>query len=93
MPTHYHLRVYIAGMTPAASRAIANLKEICAEVSNAHTYEVEVVDIHEHPQLAEDERILATPMVIRTLPPPVRRLVGDLSDRDQAVLGLELREE
>jgi len=82
------LKLYVAGMTPAAERAIANLKNVCAELDLE--YDIEVIDILERPQLAEDERILATPTVVRKLPPPMRSLVGDLSDREQVVVGLDL---
>jgi len=84
------LKVYIAGETPVARRTIANLEKICAEVSNAHEYSVDVIDILKHPQLAKDEKILATPTVVKELPEPVRRVIGDLSDREQALIGLDL---
>ncbi|PIQ95545.1 MAG: circadian clock protein KaiB [Nitrospinae bacterium CG11_big_fil_rev_8_21_14_0_20_56_8] len=84
------LKLYIAGMTPAAHRAIKNLNDICSEISNGAEYVLEVVDILLHPQLAEDEKILATPTVIKKLPPPMRRLIGDFSVKSQVLVGLDL---
>lgn len=88
------LRLYIAGRTPAAERAISNLEQLLAEAYGDEdaTYSIEVVDILERPQLAEDERILATPLVVKKLPPPVRRVVGDLSERERVLVGLDLKE-
>ncbi|TVQ74464.1 MAG: circadian clock protein KaiB [Chromatiaceae bacterium] len=91
--TQYLLRLYIAGMTPAARRAIENLDALMADMAGqAMDMQVEVVDILERPQLAEDERILATPVVVRKLPPPVRRVVGDLSERERVLVGLDILE-
>ncbi|MBK1700407.1 circadian clock KaiB family protein [Thiococcus pfennigii] len=87
------LRLYIAGRTAAASRAIANLEAIVAGLAaEGQQIALEVIDILERPQLAEDERILATPVVIKKLPPPVRRVVGDLSEHDKVLVGLDLKE-
>lgn len=88
------LRLYIAGRTPAAERAIRNLEQLLAEAygDDSEHYSVEVVDITERPQLAEDERILATPVVVKKLPLPVRRVVGDLSERERVLIGLDLKE-
>ena len=91
--TQYLLRLYIAGMTPAARRAIKNLEALTADMAGQELdMQVEVVDILERPQLAEDERILATPVVVRRLPPPVRRVVGDLSERERVLVGLDILE-
>ncbi|AHK79019.1 circadian clock protein KaiB [Ectothiorhodospira haloalkaliphila] len=91
--TQYLLRLYIAGMTPAARRAIKNLEALTADMAGQEMdMQVEVVDILERPQLAEDERILATPVVVRRLPPPVRRVVGDLSERERVLVGLDILE-
>lgn len=87
----YLLKLYITGKTPRTERAIANLRKLCDEVL-AEAYEVEIIDVLENPKLAEDERILATPTLIKKLPPPLRRVIGDLSDRDRVLLGLDLRE-
>lgn len=87
------LRLYIAGRTPAAERAIRNLEQIIREAyGDGDSCKLEVIDILERPQLAEDERILATPVVIKKLPPPVRRVVGDLSEREKVLIGLDLKE-
>jgi len=83
------LRLYITGRTPRSERAIKNLKRVCDE-DLGDQYKLEVIDVLEHPQLAEDERILATPTLIRTLPPPMRRVIGDLSDREKVLLGLDI---
>jgi circadian clock protein KaiB len=87
------LRLYIAGHTPAADRAIHNLERIVLDIGcEGQQLEIEVIDILENPQMAEDERILATPVVIKRLPPPVRRVVGDLCEREKVLVGLDLRE-
>jgi circadian clock protein KaiB len=87
----YSLRLYITGRTPSSMRAIANLRDICARDLGGDI-EVEVIDVLEHPALAEDERILATPTLIKRLPEPVRRIVGDLSNRERVLFGLDLAE-
>jgi len=81
--------MYVTGQTPRAERAIANLRRLC-EHEFAGRYEIEVIDVLEHPELAEQERILATPTLVRFLPPPLRRVIGDLSDSDKVLLGLDL---
>lgn len=86
------LKVNINGMTKAARTALDNLEAVCREHHNSREYSIEVVDIREHPQLAEDEKIIATPTVIRKLPLPVRRVIGDLSEREQLLVGLDLLE-
>jgi circadian clock protein KaiB len=86
----YRLRLYITGHTSRGERAIANLRHICAQELEDR-YEMEVIDGLEHPHLAESERIIATPTLIKDLPPPLRRVIGDLSDRDKVLLGLDLR--
>jgi len=86
----YVLRLYVVGATGASQRAIANLREIC-ELELAGRYELEVIDIYQQPALAEGEQIIAAPTLIKQLPPPVRQLVGDMSDRDHVLLGLDLR--
>lgn len=89
-PERYLLRLYISGMTPAATRAIANLKLICEEHLAGH-YDLEIVDVYQQPVLAKDEQILAVPTLIRKLPLPLRRLIGDMSNIDRVLLGLDLR--
>lgn len=86
----YVLRLYITGQTPKSERAIENLRRICEEELHGQ-YEMVIIDVLERPQLAEDEKILATPTLIKELPPPLRRIIGDLSDKEKVLLGLELR--
>lgn len=86
----YILKLYVTGRSPRAERAINNLRRIC-EQDLEGCYDLVVIDVLEHPQLAEDERILATPTLIKELPPPLRRVIGDLSDREKVLLGLDLR--
>lgn len=86
----YVLRLYVTGMTPKSSRAIENLRAICEEFLKGR-YKLEVVDIYQHPILAQGEQILAAPTLIKKLPLPLRRLVGDMSDKDRVLLGLDLR--
>jgi circadian clock protein KaiB len=83
------LKLYIAGRTSRTEQAISALKEICEkDLSNA--YQLAVIDVLERPQLAENEKILATPTLVKELPPPLRRVVGDLSDRERVLVGLDL---
>lgn len=86
--TKYILKLYITGRTPRTERAIAVLRQICEH--DLGDYELEVIDVLENPQVAEDEKILATPTLIKELPEPLRRIIGDLSDRERVLLGLEL---
>jgi len=85
----FRLRLYISGKTPKSDRAIANLRNIC-NTELRGLYELQIIDILEHPQLAEDEKILATPTLVKDLPPPLRRIIGDLSNSDKVLLGLDL---
>lgn len=85
----YRLRLFVTGRTPQSQRAIAYLEQICAHELQGE-YEVEVIDVLEHPQLAEDEKILATPTLVRHLPEPVRKIIGDLSEHERVLLGLDL---
>lgn len=86
----YLLKLYVTGETPRSKRAIANLRRICEDELTSQ-YELVVVDVLERPQLAEDEKILATPTVVKELPSPIRRVIGDLSDSERVLLGLDLR--
>lgn len=89
MTDKFILKLYVTGQTPPSERAIANLRHICEhELTGA--YELRIIDILEHPQLAEDEKILATPTLIRQLPLPLRRIIGDLSDTEKVLVGLDL---
>lgn len=85
----YTLKLYVTGNTPRAERAIANLRRICEEDLSGQ-YEMVIIDVLERPQLAEDEKILATPTLIKHLPPPLRRIIGDLSDTERVLVGLDL---
>lgn len=85
----YILKLYIAGNTPRAQRAIANLLRICEE-ELADKYQVEIIDVLEQPQLAEDDKILVTPTLIKQLPPPLQRIIGDMSNTETVLLGLDL---
>ena len=85
----YLLKLFITGQTPRSARAIANLRRICDEELPAEC-ELSVIDVLQQPQFAEEHKILATPTLLRELPLPVRRIVGDLSDTKQVLLGLEL---
>lgn len=84
------LKLYISGNSPRAQAAIANLKRICEE-DLAGRYTLEIVDVLENPEAAEMDKILATPTLVKSLPPPLRRVIGDLSDKDKVLLGLEVR--
>ena len=86
----YILTLYVTGTSPRTQIAIDNLNRICGEELDGR-YELEIIDVLENPQRAEDERILATPTLIKQLPPPLRRVIGDLSDKDKVLLGLEVR--
>ena len=83
------LRLYITGTTRRSLKAIANLKEVCSgELEDK--IDLKIIDVLERPQLAEDEKILATPTLIKDIPPPLRRLIGDLSNKEKVLLGLDL---
>ncbi|HUD56826.1 MAG TPA: circadian clock KaiB family protein [Terracidiphilus sp.] len=86
----WELRLYVAGQTPRSIAAFANLKKIC-EVHLAGRYNIEVVDLVKHPQLAAGDQILAIPTLVRKLPQPLRKIVGDLRDTERALVGLQLR--
>lgn len=85
----YRLTLYVTGHSAASQRAIHNLRRI-VESEMLGTHEVVIVDVLERPQVAEDEKILATPTLIKESPPPVRRIIGDLSDTQKVLLGLDL---
>jgi circadian clock protein KaiB len=85
----YMLKLYVTGETANSIRAIANLKKILSEEFKG-VYELRIIDVIKNPQLAEDDKILATPMLSRVLPLPVKRLIGDLSEKDKVLLGLDL---
>jgi len=86
----YVLRLYVTGMTPRSTRAVENIRTICEEHLQGR-YDLEVVDIYQQPALAKGEQIIATPTLIKKLPLPLRRVIGDLSSRERVLLGLDLR--
>ena len=88
-PDFYELRLYIAGQTSRSVAALANLRTICEEHLHGR-YRIEVIDLLKHPQLARGDQILALPTLVRRLPVPIRKLVGDLSDKERALVGLDL---
>ena len=85
----YILRLYVAGRSQYSLRAIENLKLICEEELSGR-YEIDVIDVLEHPQLAEEHKILATPTLVKSLPPPICKVIGDLTDREKVLIGLDL---
>ena len=84
------LKLYVTGQTPRSRDAIAHLQRLCEQELQG-SFEMTVIDVLDRPQLAEDEKILATPTVIKELPPPIRRIIGDLSDTERVLLGLDIR--
>lgn len=86
----YILRLYVAGQTTKSVRAISNLKRICEEYLSDR-YELEVIDLYQQPQLAEGDQIIAVPTLIKELPEPLRRVIGDLSDTEKVLVGLDLK--
>jgi circadian clock protein KaiB len=86
----WELRLYVAGPTPRALAALANLKKICEE-HVASKYRIEVIDLLKNPQLAKGDQILAVPTLVRKLPQPVRKIIGDLSNTERVLVGLDLR--
>ena len=89
-PKQWQLRLYVAGKTPKSVKAFANLKRICEE-HLAGVYEIEVIDLMENPRLASDDQIVAIPTLVRKLPEPIRKIIGDLSDTERTLVGLQLR--
>lgn len=90
MEKSYELRLYIAGKTPKAMTALANLKKYCEEHLK-NIYSIQVIDLLENPQLAEGDQILATPTLVKKVPEPVRKIIGDLSDKEKVLVGLDIR--
>jgi circadian clock protein KaiB len=87
----YELRLYVAGMTPKCLAAFTNLKKICEEHLKGR-YSIQIVDLLENPKLAQGDQILAIPTLVRKLPEPVRKIIGDLSNTEKVLVGLDLRE-
>ena len=86
----YVLRLYVTGLTPRSTKAIANVKEICEKYLKDR-YELEVIDIYQQPKLAQGEQIIAAPTLIKKLPLPLRRLIGDMSDTEKFLVGIDLK--
>ena len=86
----YNLRLYVAGQTPKSLAAIANLKKIC-ETHLTGRYEIEVVDLTKNPDLARRHQIIAIPTLIRQLPEPLKRIIGDLSNLEKVLIGLDIQ--
>ena len=87
----WQLRLYVAGQTPKCLAALANLKKICEE-HLAGEYEIEIIDLLERPQLASGDQISAIPTLVRKLPQPIRKIIGDLSNTERVLVGLDLRQ-
>jgi len=85
----YLFHLYVTGMTPRSLRAIGNIKSICEDHLKGH-YELEVIDIYQRPELAKDQQILAAPTLIKELPLPLRRFIGDLSEKEKILIRLDL---
>jgi circadian clock protein KaiB len=89
-PIRYVLRLYVAGQTANSIRAIANIKRICERELEGR-YDLEIIDLYQQPQLARGEQIVAVPTLIKELPPPLRRIIGDMSNTERVLVGLDLR--
>jgi len=86
----YDLRLYVAGQTPRSLHAFANLKRIC-EQHLAGRYRIQIIDLLENPQLAKGDQIIAIPTLVRRLPPPVKKIIGNLSNTERALIGLDIQ--
>lgn len=84
------LRLYVAGQTPKSITAVANLKKICKEFLDGR-YQIEVIDLTLNPTLAKDDQILALPTLVRRLPEPMKKIIGDLSNTERVLVGLDVR--
>ena len=91
-PKAYELRLYVAGQTPKSLAAFANLKKICEEHMPGQ-YHIEVIDLIKKPQLASGDQILAIPTLVRKLPHPIKKIIGDLSNTERVLVGLDIREQ
>ena len=87
---HWNLRLYVAGTTPKSLAAISNLRSFCEEHLSGR-YSIEVIDLLENPKLARGDQIIAIPTLVRKLPAPMRKIIGDLSDREKVLVGFDLR--
>jgi circadian clock protein KaiB len=89
-PARWNLRLYVAGQTPRSLTAFKNLKEICEEYLKGQ-YHIEVIDLMENPTLARGDQILAIPTLVRKLPQPIRKIIGDLSNTERVLVGLDIQ--
>ncbi|MCG8570099.1 MAG: circadian clock KaiB family protein [Spirochaetes bacterium] len=87
----YRLRLYITGQTPKCVTAFNNIKEICEE-HLGESYDLEIIDLLKNPQLARGDQIIAIPTLVRKLPLPIRKIIGDLSDTEKVLVGLDIKE-
>ena len=87
----WQLRLYVAGQTPRCLAAFTNLKKLCEEYMDGN-YSIEIIDLLQKPQLAQGDQILAIPTLVRKLPQPVRKIIGDLSNTERVLVGLDLRQ-
>lgn len=87
---HFVLRLFVAGITPKSQKAISNLKKLLSEYENV-IYDLEIIDIYQNPITAQEGQIIAAPTLIKELPLPVRRFIGDMSDTKKIILGLDLK--
>jgi circadian clock protein KaiB len=92
-PDALRLKLYIAGQTPRSLTAVANLKRICEQHIGGERYTIEVIDLLERPQLAREDEVFAIPTLVRQLPPPIRKIIGDLSDTERVLVGLQISSE
>ena len=88
-PAHHHLRLFVTGTTPRSARAIQNIRAICEDHLQGH-YDLEVIDIYQHPEYAKAEQIVVKPTLVKRLPLPIHKLIGDLSDTGRVLIGLNI---
>jgi circadian clock protein KaiB len=88
-PKHYKLRLFITGSTPRSIRALENMRKICEEKLQGQ-YDLEVIDVYQNPEATRELQIVATPTLVKILPEPLRRIIGDLSDSERVLAGLDL---
>ena len=87
--THYRLRLFVSGTTPSSARAIQNIRALCEEKLHGR-YDLEVIDIYQHPEQVRPEQIVVTPTLVKKLPLPFRKIIGDLSDKERVLVGLDI---
>lgn len=88
-PEHFKLRLFITGSTPRSTRAIENMRRICRKNLDGR-YDLEIIDVYEHPEATRELQIVATPTLVKVLPEPLRRIIGDLSDKERVLAGLNI---